>query len=292
MKIFRRRPMLIIQTAVLTLFCAGVGIMNSSQSVEAKAAYASKNDMIRNADVIAVVQIKSLDNTEKRGSHWTFHQVSDAEILTPIKGVSEKEIKLYGGEDFVCAQCHFLPGKNLVFLNKDIGLYSGTNWHLSCIPIKDDGKMEWIEDNNRQPTVRKNLNEVISEIKKVLGQPPKLSAELKTLQQARSLDDGVVGEAPEQSKSWQAYRKALKTAAQNKPQLLSLIDDATPAGRIYAAMLLCHADKTAGKEALQRLSQYKSTVDFKSGCRMISVGGWLVASELYLKDKYLTISLE
>ncbi len=288
---FRWRKALIAQAALLTLFTAGAKEIFMGEPAQAKAYHATKSEMIHNADIIAVVQIKSMEKTEKRGSHWTFSQVSKAEVLTPVKGVSDKELTLYGGEDFICAQCHFLPGKSLVFLNKDTGLYTGTNWHLSCLPIKDD-RVEWVEGNNRQPTTNKELSAVIAEIKATIGPPQKLTAPLKVLQQAPSLDDGVIGEAPESSKSWQAYRKALPAAAQTKPQLLSMIDDATPAGRIYAAMLLYHADKAAGKAAFTRLSQYKSTVDFKSGCRMTSAGGWQIASEFFSNGKYLTLALE
>src|SRR5687767_895163 len=104
------------------------------QGAGAKAAYGGKADMTRRADAIAVVEVLRVEKAEVKGRHWTYSERAVATVRTTLKGdlpAEGKELVLFGGEDFICAQCNFRPGRYLVFLRRDGGLWVGSNWHLS-----------------------------------------------------------------------------------------------------------------------------------------------------------------
>jgi hypothetical protein len=91
--------------------------------------------------------------------------------------------------------------------------------------------------------------------------------ELKVLAKADTVAFGGVGIAGNTLPPTEAYEKL--AAARDpalKPALERLLDTATPAGKVYAAVLLDHLDPAAGREAWQRLSRESAVVDTFSGC--------------------------
>ena len=146
----------------------------------AKAAYAGKAEMIRRSDAIAVVQVLRVEKAEVKGRHWTYSQRAIATVCTTLKGdlpAEEKELVLFGGEDFICAQCNFQPGKYVVFLRRDGGLWVGSNWHLSVRPIRadKDGKesVEWYARDGSIELKPAPLQEVLADVKQLLRDTPK-----------------------------------------------------------------------------------------------------------------------
>src|SRR5687767_6177976 len=74
---------------------------------DAKAAYAGKAEMVRRSDAIALVQVLRVEKAEVKGKHWTYSQRAVARVITTLKGdlpAAGKEVALFGGEDFICAQ--------------------------------------------------------------------------------------------------------------------------------------------------------------------------------------------
>jgi hypothetical protein len=53
-----------------------------------------------------------------------------------------------------------------------------------------------------------------------------------------------------------------------KPRLERLLDKATPAGKVYAALLLTRLDPAAGRQAWQRLAHDPTEFSTFSGCLM------------------------
>lgn len=130
-----------------------------------KAYYAGENEMIFRSEVIAVVDISKVESAKLKREHWTYSEVADATVEQPLKGTLEKQVQLYGGEDFICAQVHFQPGRFLVFLKRDGELLVGSNWHLSIRPIKN-GKVEWYTPGESMSLSWQPLPEVLQRIGK------------------------------------------------------------------------------------------------------------------------------
>jgi hypothetical protein len=97
-----------------------------------------------------------------------------------------------------------------------------------------------------------------------------LKVNLKTLAKADVVAFGGVGFTGETLPETAAYFALAKQVARDphavRPHLDRLLDDATPAGRVYAATLLDKADPAAGKAAWQRLSRDPSPVQTMTGC--------------------------
>lgn len=262
----------------------------------AKAAYAGKAQMIDCSDVIAVVDIKAVEAVQEAGqtSGWTYSQKATFVPVTVLKGVLPKDSTAYGGENFICASCKFEPGKALVFLSHDGTHLVGSNWHLSIRPIKGD-QLDWYDGENMSPLKPAKVSDVIVQIKQELGNGAKsgnIPADLLEISRAEQLHTGEVGDAPGLPPVWLAYTRALKSKeCANKDQIMHVFKNGSPAGRIYAALLLYHLDQEAGKKLIAMLCTCKGTVNVQHGCRLATVGVWQVASDLYSKSKYLSLEL-
>lgn len=127
---------------------------------------ASKDEMIKNADIIVIADIMKVENKEITGKYWTYRQKVTAKVEQVLKGKLDQEIVIYGMEDFICASCRFEKGKFLLFLMHDQDFLICSNWNLSIRPIKDKN-VEWFKKNSSNNFKLKNspLENVIKEIK-------------------------------------------------------------------------------------------------------------------------------
>lgn len=107
-----------------------------------KAAFFGKEAAIRKAEIIAIVDIEKVEPTEKKTKGWTYSEVAEAKVDRVLKGELPGTVRLHGGENFICAQVKYKPGKHLVFLHKDGDLITGVNWHLGALPITGDS-VQW-----------------------------------------------------------------------------------------------------------------------------------------------------
>jgi hypothetical protein len=155
-------------TKLLALaFTSGI-LLLASPHVLAKAYYPSAREMIQKADFIALVKLESPIEQETKGANWTYGEASSAQLSKAIKGSLPARFKIHGRENFICAQCHFLKGENLVFLRKDHDLYVGQAWDISCLPVKE-GKVDWFSDLDlRRTDVQTSLDDCIKQIKVTL----------------------------------------------------------------------------------------------------------------------------
>lgn len=96
--------------------------------------------------------------------------------------------------------------------------------------------------------------------------------ELQQLADADTLAFGGVGIAGTLLPATKAYFVIEEGLHQHgddlRPRLEALLDRATPAGRVYAAELLTHADAAAGRAAWLKLEAQHSEVKTFSGCIM------------------------
>jgi hypothetical protein len=96
--------------------------------------------------------------------------------------------------------------------------------------------------------------------------------ELRLLTDADTLAFGGVGIAGTllpATKAYFAVEEGLRQhGEQLRPRLETLLEKATPAGRLYAAELLTHVGADAGRAAWRRLADQDGAVTTFSGCIM------------------------
>jgi hypothetical protein len=96
--------------------------------------------------------------------------------------------------------------------------------------------------------------------------------ELRLLADADTLAFGGVGIAGTLLPATKAYFAVEEGLRQHgdelRPRLETLLDKATPAGRVYVAELLTHVDADAGRAAWRRLEGQDGTVTTFNGCIM------------------------
>ena len=126
--------------------------------------------MIAQSDFIAVISVRSVEELEKTEKpRWYFGQLARATVERTVKGELPKEIEIYAGENFVCQQTYFQPGRFLVFLNRDQnGKLHASNYQMSARPIKSS-TVEWYfrtdpDDPFGYKMVWKRLDRIIRQI--------------------------------------------------------------------------------------------------------------------------------
>lgn len=130
----------------------------------AKACFSSEDEMIERAEVIAIVDISRVEKTEAQGKDWKYSEVARATVQQTLKGKLSQAVDLHGGENFICAQVHFAPGRHLVFLRCDGEFLVGCNWHLGVRLIKDT-QVEWFVAGDRGKLSWQPLDAVLERIK-------------------------------------------------------------------------------------------------------------------------------
>lgn len=150
------------------LLTAFLLLMALCHAAHAKAYFQTKDEMIEKADVVAVITIGKIDEADTKGKTWTYRQSATAKTESVLKGKLPAEFTLHGAETFICAQCPLAKGRYIAFLKKDGELWTGSNWHLSLRPIKND-RVEWyVANDNRYEMQPTPLADVLAEIKEAL----------------------------------------------------------------------------------------------------------------------------
>jgi len=160
----------------LTPFAALVAIASAwvAPSASAKAYFAPEAVMIKTAEVIAVVEITSVEPVETKtvteAQTLDFHERAQARVVQTLKGKLPADVFLYGDESFICAQVHYRPGRFLVFLRREGGLLTGCNWHLSVRPIKGD-QVEWYTKADSIEVSWQPLDAVLEKVRQAAEAP-------------------------------------------------------------------------------------------------------------------------
>jgi hypothetical protein len=113
------------------------------------------------------------------------------------------------------------------------------------------------------------------------------------LKQVQSFDDAQRGERPGGfSPNYKIYEGLLNSRPLiSISKYSSLVDNGSPAAKLYAAMLINAQDGAAGKAAFQKLSTDKSRVSFVSGCCAIEVTVKEIADDFLDKGNYMHFQL-
>ena len=116
---------------------------------------------------------------------------------------------------------------------------------------------------------------------------------LITLSTAKRFEDKQIGEGGSPSKIYKAYEEAFKSSGSiKKEDYEGLLQNGTPAGRVYGAMLLRDTGNADNKNSFGKLSKDESKIDFQSGCEVSkdtvsAIAKSFIKSGDYLGIKYL-----
>ncbi|MGD9680128.1 MAG: hypothetical protein AB7W16_02990 [Candidatus Obscuribacterales bacterium] len=269
-----RAPLVIL----VALACLGPG-----SAALADAAYLSKEGMIDNAGVIALVAIDRVEKTETKGAHFIYRKKAIMTPLRVLKGDLRKGAVLYADESFLCARTAVEPGKALVFLRRDGSYLVSNNWELGVRQVEDD-KLEWPEGGTNPALSRQNLDKVIAEIMKEL----KLSA----IRKARYFCDGAMGEGGERPPEYLAFVSfASGKTSISLADLEKLLGGSgtTAEGKLYAALLARKLYRKDSEKDLRKLAGNKTSLNMRSGCEAFETTLGEAISELleHGKLKYL-----
>lgn len=104
-------------------------------------------------------------------------------------------------------------------------------------------------------------------------------AQTHPLAQVARFDNAHIGYAASQSPNYAAFTSVLKTE-QAETVFTEVLDNGTPAGRLYAAVGLYHLDEQKGRAALSQLSRDQSGLETMNGCMVFETTLGEVAAEL------------
>lgn len=276
---------------ILSLAILTEGAM--SDQALGKVARMSDEQMVTDSKIIAVVDILAVTPCDLKaklsGTHYTEKaQVQIKDVLKgafPAKGLQVvPTAEIFGGAVHLCAPVKFEKGTALVFLEEQEQLLKSANWERGIRAITD-GEIVWgygASSNERQMS----LDEALVDIRSKLC--PKSLLPLLT---ATQFTDGVVGDATEPSKQWQAYQAGLLQGEASRPHLYMLLKNATYPGRIYAACLLYKLNREQGLKELEKLKSVTTTISYRSGCKVTNASVSEVATALVEKKRFYNFAL-
>ncbi len=89
---------------------------------------------------------------------------------------------------------------------------------------------------------------------------PPLPTYIVELGQAGVMTDRAIGAAAAKPSLYSAFEEALKAGSELRPEIDWLLNEGTPAGRIYGAVLLLHIDAKAGRQALEQMQSDQTLI--------------------------------
>ncbi len=114
---------------------------------------------------------------------------------------------------------------------------------------------------------------------------------LKTLMKASSFDDGMRGESPHPSENYVAYQQASAMLNELTIDDLNIVmSQGSPAGRLYAAVLLTEQGRVGKNLTFEKLLNDNAKVEYHSGCKGTSSTVGEIARSLNDTGKYLNFA--
>ena len=114
---------------------------------------------------------------------------------------------------------------------------------------------------------------------------------IEKLRTAKVLASAETGEAAEPPDEYQAFLAVVPKVKEAEPELLKIVETGTPAGKIYAAVLLYYVDSKFGLKTLKKLESSKEELKFQSGCKVCHDTVGNVAHALGTEGRFLTFTL-
>lgn len=95
-------------------------------------------------------------------------------------------------------------------------------------------------------------------------------ADRATLMKATVVTYREPGDSNQPSALWKAFQKYKKFGVQAKDEIQTLLDKATPAGRIYGVILLRQFDPKGASKVIAKMQSDTTPVIYQHGCAMMS----------------------
>jgi len=148
-----------------------------------KAAYFGKGQLVEFAEIIAIVDVSSVSETETTGKCWTYRQAASASTVKVLKGKLPDTFIIHAEKDFICARATYEANtRYMVFLQREARLYATVNHHLGQFKIIDD-KLNWFSSEQNLSRNEQGLDVIIKDI-------DRLNVPLETRIADLSSDDG------------------------------------------------------------------------------------------------------
>ncbi len=147
---------------------AAAFVLSCPQSSDARFRFLSPTEMIQFAEVIAVVDIPSVEEKDTRSGDVVYTQRAQAKIEQILKGSNEKSLELVGrlNTKLCVPDCTLEAGRQLIFVRKTPGgSYTSANSGLGLLHIKN-ATVSWfpdMKDMSRRADV--SLSRAITDIK-------------------------------------------------------------------------------------------------------------------------------
>lgn len=132
----------------------------------AKAYFASIHEIIDKSDLIAIGEVKEIQNGKFNLSNdpWTYEQKITFQVSEKLKGSSAQSIIIYAKQNFICGTTLYDYGKYVLFLVKEDNHYLNSGWQPSVLRVSDNN-VEWFKkSDSRFPSIKKELDLVKDEI--------------------------------------------------------------------------------------------------------------------------------
>jgi hypothetical protein len=148
------RPLFLFVLLLATLAPAG-----------AKYWASSKAELIKEAAVIAVVEVTEVAKANVADGTRTYEQQARARPVNVLKGQLPKQFEILAKENYDCAQSSYKPGRYLVFLKPvDSVRYATASFHMGQFLIQDD-RVLWFEGESRTKKRITPLETVLGDLK-------------------------------------------------------------------------------------------------------------------------------
>ncbi len=149
-------------------FCFMVTMLLSTgvqETAWARAYFASVDEMIKQADAIAIVNVVSAKPAKQEEQGLQYKDlIASGDVQETVLGKLPEKIEIYVRNSYPDAVVDVSNGQYLVFLQLKNGRWSNSNWHLSMRPVQA-GKVSWFSHTNSTEQVA--LEQVAREIQSV-----------------------------------------------------------------------------------------------------------------------------
>lgn len=152
-----------------------IAMLFAAVSCNASAGFMGKEDMIHDADIIAIVDIQELISTDTTKAQVTL--IAHAGIAQVIKGQDilvehiktsqDRKLEFKIPKFFPCAMFDVSTGRHIVFLRKTENELLGSNWERSYVYISK-GTGLWYNENEMS-LIEMPVDEILRDIESVIG---------------------------------------------------------------------------------------------------------------------------
>jgi hypothetical protein len=269
----RRKKSIWYEVTLIALWGVGFAMTNSddvyAQPVSLKAAIESLRKTIPEAKTISEMNGFSL--ADINGQQFTLTRLTTAANTLAIRSFKDPQLLLEYLDD-KDPKIRYIAA---TVLNTKYGVYPNGMSLSDIIDIASPRHKQMIEQFR----------------KKIMTSKADMPDCLKNLMKATSFDDDQKGESPDFTPNYKAYLEASNMIyALELSDLDYVLERGSPAGRIYAAVLIKQSGRAGDNLSFDKLLKDNATVSYQSGCKVMSTTVAEVAKSFIEKGKFFNFS--